>query len=98
MTKEYREVLTKAGLPIIRFHDLRHTAASIMLAHNIPIHTVSRVLGHARASITLDTYAHMVPGMLEDVARLMDDVITPIPVGLSTNIKEEVPVELIKGE
>lgn len=98
MTKEYKKVLASAGLPIIRFHDLRHTAATIMLSHNIPVHTVSKVLGHARASVTLDIYAHVVPGMLEEVARLMDDVITPIAVGLDKDIDEDVLEELEEDE
>ena len=81
LLREYKKVLRKAGLPAIRFHDLRHTAASIMLKHGIPVLTVSRILGHSKPSVTLDIYAHMVPGMQDQAAKLMDEVLTPIPVG-----------------
>ena len=91
--KEFRKILATTGLPKIRFHDLRHTAASIMLKHNIPVLTVSRFLGHARASITLDIYGHLIPGMIEEVGKLMDDVITPVPVDLE-DLDAEVMEEL----
>ena len=98
LRKEFRRVLDDAGLPGIRFHDLRHTAASIMLKHNIPIFTVSRVLGHSRPSITLDIYAHMIPGMQELVAKIMDEAITPIPVGSTGEEVEEILAELEKED
>ena len=70
------------GLPEIRFHDLRHTAASIMLKHNIPVLTVSRILGHSKPSVTLDVYGHLIPGMQSIAAKVMDEVITPIQVSI----------------
>ena len=71
-----------AGLPEIRFHDLRHTAASLMLNHGIPILIVSQRLGHSKPSITLDIYGHLIPGMQEQVADVMDELITPIEVNV----------------
>jgi integrase len=71
-----------AGLPEIRFHDLRHTAASLMLNHGIPILIVSQRLGHSKPSITLDIYGHLIPGMQEQVADVMDELITPIKVNV----------------
>jgi integrase len=94
LRKEFVRVLRIAGLPEIRFHDLRHTAASIMLKRNIPIFTVSRVLGHSRPSITLDIYAHMIPGMQDMVAKIMDEAITPIPVGVESEDVEEILAEM----
>lgn len=73
--------LTKlAGLPEIRFHDLRHTAASLMLNNGIPLIVVSRRLGHAQPSITLNVYGHMIPAMQEQAAELMDKITAPISV------------------
>ena len=94
LLEQFKRVLKKAGLPEIRFHDLRHTAASIMLMHNIPIFTVSRVLGHSRPSITLDIYAHLIPGMQEQVAKIMDEALTPIPVSSPKEQVEEILAEL----
>jgi integrase len=54
-----------AGLPVIRLHDTRHTAASLMLADGVPTKVVTEILGHASPVITLSTYAHVLPGMAE---------------------------------
>lgn len=59
---ELQRSLKEAGLPKVRVHDLRHTAASLMLASGIETVTVSAVLGHASPSITHDMYSHVVPG------------------------------------
>ena len=55
----------------MRFHDLRHTAASLMLAGGLPVNVVSGVLGHAQTSTTLNTYAHALPGAHRQVADAM---------------------------
>ena len=83
LVKEFKDILQKTGLPEIRFHDLRHTAASIMLSRNIPVFTVSRILGHAKPSITLDVYGHLIPGAQEFAARTMDLALTPMPVQIN---------------
>jgi len=67
-----------ARLPSIRFHDLRHTVASILLNQGIPVTTVSRRLGHAKPSITLDVYGHLIPSMQEKAAYKIDELITPV--------------------
>ena len=53
-------------LPRIRLHDLRHTAASLMLASGVPVKVVSEMLGHSSPTITLSIYAHTLPGMAEE--------------------------------
>jgi integrase len=75
---EFHQLLDRAGLPSIRFHDLRHTAASLMLNHGVAPIVVSRRLGHSKASITLDIYGHLIPSMQEGVGQLMDDLVAPI--------------------
>jgi len=57
----FKKVLCKAGLRSIRFHDLRHTYASFLLAKGEPVTYVSNQLGHANSKITLGIYAHWVP-------------------------------------
>ena len=59
-------------LPRIRFHDLRHSHATIMLASNIHPKIVSERLGHSKVAITLDTYSHVIPGMQEEAAAAID--------------------------
>jgi len=58
-----RATLAAAELPRVRIHDLRHTAATLMLAANIPAKIVSERLGHSSIAITLDRYSHVMPGM-----------------------------------
>lgn len=79
LRNDFLKVLERAGLPKIRFHDLRHTAA-LMLSKDVPVITVSKRLGHSRASITLDVYAHLIPGMQSEVAELIDEIVMPIAV------------------
>ena len=62
MTKRFIAARLAAGLPHFRLHDLRHFMATEMLAAGVPIATVSQRLSHARASTTLNVYAHAVPG------------------------------------
>jgi integrase len=82
LMKDFNAVLKQAGLPKIRFHDLRHTAASLMLNHNVPVLVVSRMLGHANPSITLNTYGHLYRESTCQAARLMDELVSPLRVEL----------------
>jgi len=87
LLRDFKKLLMDAGLPTIRFHDLRHTAASLMLNNNIPPIVVSRRLGHARASITLDIYGHLIPSMQVEAAEKIDELILPVAVQLNkTNV------------
>lgn len=74
LLKRFKRIAKQAGLPIIRFHDLRHTAASLMLNSGVPAIVASRRLGHSKPSITLDIYGHLIPSMQEQVAVLMDEI------------------------
>ena len=78
--RSFTLLLKEAGLPHFRFHDLRHTAASLLLNYNIPLIVVSGRLGHARASITSDVYGHLIPSMQDEAAQLIDDLVTPTAV------------------
>lgn len=61
--------ISQADLPYIRFHDLRHTHASLLVAAGVPIKVVSERLGHAHPGFTMHTYQHVLPGMGADAAR-----------------------------
>lgn len=80
MRKDYNRVLSLAGIPHIRFHDLRHTAASLMLNHKTPLLVASRRLGHSKPSVTLDIYSHLFQDSQNEVANLLDELVTPVPV------------------
>jgi len=71
----FSKVLKKAKLPHIRFHDLRHTHATLLLKAGIHPKIVSERLGHANIGITLDTYSHVLPGLQEKAARRLDEML-----------------------
>jgi integrase len=71
----FNRVLRKAGLRRIRIHDLRHTAATLMLKAGISPKLVSDRLGHSNIAITLDTYSHVMPDMQHDAAEALARVI-----------------------
>ncbi len=89
--RDFKKLLQAAGLPKIRFHDLRHTAASLMLNHDIPVLVVSRMLGHSRPSITLDVYGHLIPSMQAEAAEKMDALLTPIELSSCTRLHPVAP-------
>jgi integrase len=76
----FKRLLVEAGLPNIRFHDLRYTAVTLMLQQGIHPKVVQERLGHSDISMTLNTYSHVLPVMQDDAAEKLDDLLTPINV------------------
>lgn len=95
--KEYKRILQLANLPDIRFHDLRHTAASIMLNNNVPITVVSRMLGHSKPSVTLDIYSHVITSMQEIAARVMDDLVTPVQIDFDQPAEQKMVENIVRN-
>lgn len=71
VTKRFRTLVQEAGLPLIRLHDARHTAASQWLAAGVPLKDVSGLLGHSSLAITADTYGHVLDDSRQAAARAM---------------------------
>ena len=71
----FRKVATAAGHPDVRFHDLRHTSATLALRANVHPKVVSERLGHASVNITLDTYSHVLPDIQRAAADALDAMI-----------------------
>ncbi len=74
-SQSFGRTLKIHNLPHIRFHDLRHTNATLMLKHNIPAKVASERLGHSNIGITLDLYSHVMREMQEDAAKKLDSAI-----------------------
>ena len=72
VNREFKPLLREAGLPTIRFHDLRHSCATYLLSRNKHIKKVQELLGHSQSGITMDTYSHLLPGMQDELAEEMD--------------------------
>ena len=71
-----KRVLARAGIPKVRFHDLRHTFATIALQNGVDIKTVSGMLGHFSADFTLDTYAHITTSAQKEAVETMSQVLS----------------------
>lgn len=75
VTKAFQTVLETAGLPRLRFHDLRHSCATLMLVQGINPRVVMATLGHSNITMTLGTYSHVLPSLQRDAADQMDAVL-----------------------
>ena len=76
--RRLKVLLKQAGLPNIRFHDLRHTFATHALASGVDVKTLSSILGHTRAAFTLDTYTHTTGDMQRRASEVVGDFLTDI--------------------
>jgi integrase len=75
VTHNFARIIRRAGIGRCRFHDLRHTFASIMLMKGAPAKVISECLGHASVAFTMDTYSHLLHGMQKDSMKLLDDAL-----------------------
>ena len=93
LERAYRQILAIAGLHHIRIHDLRHTAATLLLTQGVHARVVMELLGHSQIAITLNTYSHVVPALMKDAANQMDAALkTPEPVATSVATKPGIGV------
>jgi len=74
----FRRIVHNAGIPAMRFHDLRHTHGSLLIREGVPVKVVSERLGHAHIAHTLETYQHVLPGMQADAARTAERLADPL--------------------
>jgi hypothetical protein len=77
----------KLPFPAIRFHDLRHSTATILLAEGVPARYLTELLGHSQVSFTMQTYAHVLPEVQKSVATKMDGILNPKPVATTVATK-----------
>jgi integrase len=75
LSRAFKSLLAEAGLPRIRIHDLRHTAATPPLAQGVDPRTIMETLGHSQISLTLNTYAHVLPRLRRDAAHRMNQIL-----------------------
>lgn len=75
ISRSFLPLLAKAGLPRIRFHDLRHTAASLLLSQGVHPKIVQELLGHSQIGLTMDTYSHVLPTLQEEAVNRLGDLL-----------------------
>jgi integrase len=76
VTRGFQRLLAAAGLPRLRFHDLRHGTASLLLAQGVHPRVVLELLGHSTIGLTMNVYSHVVPELQREAAERMDDVMS----------------------
>ena len=86
LSHNFARIAKRAGLAGVRFHDLRHTFASLMLLRGAKPKVISEALGHASVAFTLDTYSHIIEGMQSDAMVLLDGVLPEGKNGLYQKI------------
>ncbi|MDD5605669.1 MAG: tyrosine-type recombinase/integrase [Dehalococcoidales bacterium] len=76
LSGNFRKIVRAAGLSSIRFHNLRHTFASLTLLSGAPPEVISEALGHSSVAFTMDVYSHIIPGMQEEAMAKLNSVIS----------------------
>ena len=76
VTHALHKLLAAAGLRRIRFHDLRHATASLLLAQGLQMREIMELLGHSQIALTANLYTHLLPAMKQDAARQMEAALT----------------------
>lgn len=79
ITRIFQRDLAIAGIAPIRFHDLRHTAATLLIEQGVPMKAVQSALGHSTIAVTMDVYAHVTPALQDTVAEAIDQLFAAAP-------------------
>ncbi len=91
VAEEFHKILATSGLARIRLHDLRHTAATLLLAQGVHPRVVMDLLGHSQIAVTMNTYSHVVPELRKEAAAQMDAILKPVATGMATVTKNPQP-------
>ena len=75
--RAFRTLIDRAGLRRVRLHDLRHTAASLLLSQGVAAPVVMEILGHSQIAITMNTYTHVDPDLNRTATNLMEEALWP---------------------
>ena len=79
LSQTFERIARRAGVTVIRLHDLRHTHGTLLIKEGVPVKVVSERLGHAHIALTIQTYQHVMPGMQADAARTYERLTNPVP-------------------
>ena len=83
LIQKFHKILDNAKLRQIRFHNLRHSCATLLLAQGVHPRLVMEFLGHSQISLTMNTYSHVIPAMRSEVANRMNEILAPVAVNLA---------------
>jgi integrase len=89
VTHRFQKALKMAKLPHMRFHDLRHTCATLLLVQGVHPRLVMEILGHSQIAVTMNTYSHVIPAMRREIATRMDEILSPVATPVATPSQTE---------
>lgn len=89
LLRDFRQLIRTGRLPPIRFHDLRHSCATMLLVQGVPARVVMEILGHSDISLTMNTYSHVIPGLRKDAAARMDNLLANAKAGHSQDYERD---------
>jgi len=93
VSRRFSKLLNLAGLPTMRYHDLRHGAASLMAAQGVAARVAMEILGHAQVSTTMNIYTHVAPELQQDAAERLSSALWPDgPAALASTLASNAPV------
>ena len=102
LSHSFHRIASQAGLKDVRFHDLRHTFASLMLLRGAKPKVISEALGHSSVAFTMDTYSHIIEGMQEEAMALLDEVlpagVNGVPQKNNANLTPKIDIMLDKNQ
>lgn len=87
LSQTFERIARRAGVPVIRLHDLRHTHGTLLIKEGVPVKVVSERLGHANIAFTIQTYQHVLPGMQADAACTYERLTAPVPPGTTNPVE-----------
>ena len=87
LSQTFERIVRRAGVPVIRLHDLRHTHGTLLIKDGVPVKVVSERLGHANIAFTIQTYQHVLPGMQADAARIYERLTAPVPPAATDTVE-----------
>jgi integrase len=91
LERAFSKILAAAKLPHVRIHDLRHTAATLLLIQGVHPRVVMELLGHSQIAITMNTYSHVVPALQKDAADQMEAILKPVSSPVATSVATRPP-------
>ena len=98
VSRRLSKLLHLVGLPPMRYHDLRHGAASLMAAQGVSARTAMEILGHAQISTTMNTYTHIAPELQKDAAERISSALWPeVPPALASELVSNPPRQKVIG-
>ena len=91
LIRTFHSIIRQAGLAHARFHDLRHSAATLLLIQGVHPRYVMDLLGHSEIRLTMENYSHVLPAARKEVAAQMDAILSPVAVKMAVNGTSQKP-------